>query len=254
MGSDNVYVLGAVPNASALILRRRNADAWPPPHGPRRRQPRLPPHAAAPGNRSLGGGLSCCLKIEELRDKLLKNWDARSRVLALEEGYFVVQKGGGTWWWDVPTGLDNKVKGRQKSLPKPRYAAIGEGECYFVEYEDGNGHVQGPDPLREALDARRAKVKCLAFALDDGWYVLFEDGSYSWEGIPLSLHRQLNGRQKSLPAADYVAIGPNEEWFVRFEDGDWRCNGISDACSDEIVRLQDWGHTIERVVFGADWT
>lgn len=85
-------------------------------------------------------------------------------------------------------------------------------------------------------------------------YVLWDDGSTAWEGLPWGLHNQLNGRQKSLPGVEDLGIGPNGEWWVRFLNGSWRANGLSDSCSDAIDELQADGHEIGSIAFGHDWS
>jgi hypothetical protein len=88
-----------------------------------------------------------------------------------------------------------------------------------------------------------SKVLLVAFAPNDGWIVVRADGSCSWEGIPVGLHNQVNGRINSMPAGApgatvrQLAIGPNEEWYVRYANGDWRANNFSSEIRDSIDKI-----------------
>ncbi|GAB4822344.1 hypothetical protein N2152v2_009390 [Parachlorella kessleri] len=158
---------------------------------------------------------------------------------------------------DVPLGLYNTLTGRHPSLPPVEYVALGPDDSYFVQFTDGDWELAGPSSLYEALceaTNQGVSVQLLAFAPDDGWYVLWEDGASSWEGLPRQLHNKLNGRQKSLPGVEQLAIGPSGEWFVRFLNGDWRMDGHSDECASAADELQADGYAILSVMFGDDWS
>jgi len=50
-------------------------------------------------------------------------------------------------------------------------------------------------------------VWTLVLGADGGLFCKWEDGSYTWEGIPIGLHDKLNGQQKSLSDVDEVMMG-----------------------------------------------
>ena len=124
-----------------------------------------------------------------------------------------------------------------------------------LQFTDGDWRLNGPDSLCEALHQDPdTSVQLLAFAPDGGWYVLWEDGTQAWEGLPMRFHNILNGRQKSLPGVEQLAVGPNGEWFVRFLNGSVRMAVQTTSCAATIEELQQAGHSILSVLFGEDWS
>lgn len=123
-----------------------------------------------------------------------------------------------------------------------------------LQFADGTLQWFGNDPLSAALHAREyeSSVELLAFAPGGGYYILWEDGCDEWNGVPVDLHNQLNGRQKSLPGVEFLAIGPEGEWFVRFLDGSWKVRLVTDGCTNAIEELQAQGCDVLKVVFGGD--
>lgn len=107
-----------------------------------------------------------------MTDELCNGWSNDVLTLALGDGYFVVERDGQTWWRGVPTGLHNKVNGRQKSLPPVDYVALGGDGAYFVQFTDGGWQLAGgADSLYDTLCESDSAVEVLAFAPDDGWCV-----------------------------------------------------------------------------------
>ena len=166
---------------------------------------------------------------------MAKNWEgSKAECLALgDTGVIVVQRDGTCWFSSgIPRQLGNWIKGRQKHLPPVDLVAIGPSSVCFVQFCDGKSKCCGPDLLSEALRRRESsRVELLAFASDEGWYVLWEDGCSEWYNLPRGLHNVLNGRQKSLPPVEELSIGPNDEWFVRFLDGKWKTGNLSEEVS-----------------------
>lgn len=167
-------------------------------------------------------------------------------------GAFVVDNDGYSWWSSgIPLKLNNWVKGRQKDLPPVDFVAIGPNEVCFVQFCDGSTKWDGPDSMSEAIHATNMRVELLSFAPCGGWYIMWEDGSYAWDNLPLGLHNQLNGRKKSLPPVEYLAIGPNGEWFVRYLCGSWRTGGLPDEIDEAVESCKRVGD-IMSVQFGQD--
>ena len=131
-----------------------------------------------------------------------------------------------------------------------------------LQFTDGGWEHAGPSSMCEALHEasnQGVSVQLLAFAPDGGWYVLWEDGTSSWEGLPWRLQDKLSGRQYqgisySLPGVEQLAIGPHGEWFVRFLDGNWEIDDHSDECASAVGELQANGFSILGVMFGEDWS
>jgi len=131
--------------------------------------------------------------------------------------------------------------------------ALGLEDSSFVQFADGKWELAGPQSLYETLNEayqRGVGVELLAFAPDDGWYVLFDDGSSTWEGLPRDLHNQLNSRNPKLPGVEALAVGPAGEWFVRYLNGSWRAGGLEAQCSETLDDVKREGHDVTHILFG----
>ena len=173
----------------------------------------------------LGKFICVSVSNDEDVDDLLDNFNGfETDLVALSAyGYFVLEHSGYTWWSDIPKRLHDKLRGRQKKLPKANYVSIGaDGESYYIEFCDGKSQLRGPKSLRKQLNKRNQTVKILQFTSNGGWYVQWDDGFAAWEDVPTGLHHQMYSRRRDLPGVENVAMGPNNEWFVRFYDGSWR--------------------------------
>lgn len=132
----------------------------------------------------------------------------------------------GAWsWTEVTKLLDNKLRGRQRTLPRPTYVCTDTGKNYFINFADGKCEWNGPHSFTEAIYNNRSPVSKVAFAPHNGWYILFEDGSSLWNGLPKDLHlmlkRQLLKQQKSSLKVKGLSISPEGHWFVSFSDSSW---------------------------------
>lgn len=88
-----------------------------------------------PSQRTPASGLWCSLADPACQQALLHNWSSKCDILALGDGggCFVVGSDGSHWYWGVPRSLENKVKGRQKSLAPVEYVALGTDGEYYVQ-------------------------------------------------------------------------------------------------------------------------
>jgi hypothetical protein len=93
-------------------------------------------------------------------------------------------------------------------------------------------------------------VTCIACG-GVGTIMLYERGGWSCTGgVAKLLHNKLNGRQKSLPHAEYVAMGSQDRYYLSFEDGksEWvGCDEMSKVLNKETSRK------VKTVAFGDDW-
>jgi len=153
----------------------------------------------------------------------------------------------GDWsWTKVPKLLDNKLRGRQKTLPRPTYVATGLDQ-YYIQFADGKCEWVGPRLFSKAINNSTSAVSKVAFYQHKGWYVLFKDGSSEWDGLPKTLHSLLKRKKKLLPGVRDISISPEGNWFVVFNDGDWRaqlpqkCRRTIDAilheCSSKVIHV-----------------
>lgn len=81
---------------------------------------------------------------------------------------------------------------------------------------------------------------------------LYEDGSWAWtSGLPKLLHNKLNGRARSLPRPEYVALGPNGYYYIRFADGKSEWVG-PDALDEYLHGEAEQKGGVATLAFGAD--
>ncbi len=80
--------------------------------------------------------------------------------------------------------------------------------------------------------------------------LFYEGGGWAWtSGLPKQLHNKLNGRQRTLPSPNYVAMGSQDRYYVKFEDGKSEWVG----CDNMTNLLQGTNRTVKTVAFGEDW-
>ena len=119
------------------------------------------------------------------------------------------------------------------------------------QFTDGDWELSDPDSLLAALLERPGiAIELMAFAEDDGWYVMWEDGVSEWVGLPTGLHNQLRSRAGSLPGVEFLSCGPEGEWFVRYANGSWKANGLQGYCSPRLHNLQSQQRDVLKVLFG----
>ncbi|GBG68823.1 hypothetical protein CBR_g3517 [Chara braunii] len=154
---------------------------------------------------------------------------------AQSAAWFVLYEDGSQAWSGFPTSLHNKLNGRKKSLPGVEYLAMSDSRScsWFVRFEDKTYRWETEN---EKLDRwlREDTVSKVVFGPGDGYFVIFEDGSTAWDGLPRSLHNKLIGRQKSLPAVKSLAISSSGGWFVIFEDGQFSWMGLPKYLNDAL--------------------
>jgi len=156
----------------------------------------------------------------------------------------------GDWsWTKVPKLLDNKLRGRQKTLPRPTYVSTGI-DHYYIHFADEKCEWVGPRSFSKAIDKSNSAVKKVAFAPHEGWYILFQDGSSVWEGLPHTLHSVLKRRKKTSRVTD-ISISPEGYWFVGFEDGDWRAHPPQECRRAIDSILKESATAISHVWLGA---
>lgn len=82
-------------------------------------------------------------------------------------------------------------------------------------------------------------------------YVLWEDGSAQWSGLPQALHSKLLGRSKCLPRVQAMSCGARGEWFVRFWDGSGLVRGESTDLAKMVDDMRNAGNSMLAIEFGS---
>lgn len=143
----------------------------------------------------------------------------------------------GAWdWTEVTRRLDNKLRGRQRTLPSPTLVATNCGNSYYILFADGNCEYISSRSFTRALTKAVSKVSNVAFAPHGGWYILFEDGTSEWSGLPEELECLLEKQQRCSKIVREISIAPGGYWFISYCDGTWDAN-LPPLCRREFDSL-----------------
>jgi len=179
---------------------------------------------------------------------------SKIKSFSLGKGIIILLEDGHWGWSEVTKRLDNKLRGRQRCLSPPVYVCCDIGNRYYIQFADGTQEWRASRSFTRALDRATFKVSNVAFASRGGWFILFVDGSFSWNSLPKSLHQVLERTQsQSTPnkRIHRLSVSPDGHWFISYCDGTWDAN-VSQLCQREIDSLLKehpdvW---IENVVLG----
>lgn len=156
---------------------------------------------------------------------LLNGLNCTTKCIAISgDAVFLLNEDGHPWWTSgIPTLLYNKVNGRQKSLPRPTYVAMGSYNRYYIRFKDGKSEWVGDLPLQDV----QGKPKIVCFGEDeDSYFILMKDGRKFWNNIPVTVHNKINSRNPRLPGLEFISLGPDGEWFLRWANGVIEWNGV----------------------------
>jgi hypothetical protein len=101
-------------------------------------------------------------------------------------------------------------------------------------------------PYHDSLDMD-VVVSASCIALGKGYCTLRQGEGPTWHGLPTSLYNILNGRQKSLPPAEYVSIS-DDRYYVRFANNSSQRWLSFDEAFDAAVNHPH--KTVDKVAFG----
>jgi hypothetical protein len=194
--------------------------------------------------------------IDVLLDKKTAYTPSKYPIVTLTNTYFAIGKDGGSSWGcagGIPQGLDDKLRGRQASLPKADLVCLEQDgkESYYVQFEDGTAQWCGTlNSYLQGFFMGSTKITAIALGSDDSYYCRNDQGVSISNNLPKGLSDALTGRKNALPPVENVNLGPTQEWFVRFTDGDWSCNGYTQSCGDTIDEIQEGGGKIHEIMFG----
>ncbi|KAL7541594.1 hypothetical protein ACHAXR_011051 [Thalassiosira sp. AJA248-18] len=164
----------------------------------------------------------------------------RATILIYEDGGWAFTPG-------LPKLLHNKLNGRQRSLPSPKYVSMGSQDRYYIEFVDGKSEWVGCDDMSTELNSSSSTVKTVAFGEDwDSYFIVYTDGGYSYQNIPYDLYDILN-RKKKKPYLDCVSLGPDGEYFLSASNGRAWWGGMSD---ENLARIRVHKNDIMFMDFG----
>lgn len=170
-------------------------------------------------------------------------------------GVICINDDGVHWYCSIPRVMRNKLVGRAKTLPKPAYVAGGSYDRWYIRFADNSirlGEWNGDERFRARVcdDAAQCKYpKIVAFGEDiESYFVLYDDGTYDYYGIPTVVHNKLRSRNPRLPKLNYIALGPENQWFLRWEDGKREWGGPTSH--NFVSKYHELN--VKRVYFGND--
>lgn len=182
----------------------------------------------------------------------LGNWLASGKNIAsfsFGVGIIALFKDGSWSYTKATKPLDNKLRGRQKTLPPPTYVST-SGERYYIHFADGRREWQCTRPFSKAIYMNRSGVSKVAFAPNNGWYILFCDGFSKWKMLPEKLNDLLEEAQNLSIRVEKITISPNADWFVSFSDNTWQISSQSLCRSALNSIMKEHGSKIENVWLG----
>ena len=182
-------------------------------------------------------------------DQMFDGDTCRSIATNGDATIFLYDDGGSSWTAGMPTKLHNKLNGRSRQSPSPTYVAMGSEGRYYIEFEDGQYEWVGPERLSKDLKKNDSFVVSVAFGenLED-YAIVWEDGSYSYSGIPTKAANVLvSNKNKTLLN---IALGPNGEYWIKMSHMSWFNGGTEFLTSME----QNKGRDVKFVDFGSDDT
>ena len=182
------------------------------------------------------------------------NFDERVTAIACgEEATIMIFEDGDTAWTkELPIQLYNKLNGRQKSLPKPEYVALGSKDRYFVRFRDGASQWSNHDEgFTKIIKEDERAIRSIAFGEhSDSYFIVYENGGYNYCNVPSALDDLMEERGQ-LGDINCVSLGPDGEYFVEIENGQAWWGGTTEENLERISQVRDRVHFID---FGDDGT
>mmetsp|Transcript_31329 Transcript_31329/g.74452 ORF Transcript_31329/g.74452 Transcript_31329/m.74452 type:complete len:398 (-) Transcript_31329:52-1245(-) len=170
--------------------------------------------------------------------------DGEATIMLFEQAAWAFTAG-------LPTALHNKLQGRQRTLPRPTYVALGSENRYYLEFADGAKIWSGPEALRRALEdedliEQHRGVRTVAFGETfDAFFLVCKDGWWSCGGeLPDGLEEGV--RRKDLSC---VSLGPDGEWYFQAHNGSSKWGGVPRDFANFIRKVKSG---ITFIDFGAD--
>ena len=150
----------------------------------------------------------------------------------------------------VPASLLTKLN---QTESKPTYISLGSRGRYFVSFEDGNNHWDGPNTMENLFTGKA--VRCVAFgkAMHD-IITVYKDGTWKHVGnIPnKQLEKFLKEKDRSSNI-NCITLGPSGEYFVRDSKGQKWWGGVSNELNQafEEVKNEKQKKSLHFVDFGS---
>lgn len=184
----------------------------------------------------------------------------QKQLAALGEDSLVLVPDGPEEGWrpNVPQGLADAIAGEESRM---YYVALGQdGSRYFVRFENGRQVWRSNDEMLDAKikqkqETSSAQVSMIAFAADNGYFVLFDTGYWQYRSLPDDAAAFLNEQRHRISNVDHMSFGIEGEWFASFNDGQqprWKSSNLPQSLSKQLCRMHgDDTITVHSVEFGS---
>jgi hypothetical protein len=175
------------------------------------------------------------------------NRNVTSIACARKATIMLYEHGGWSWTSGLTKNLHNKLNGHQQFLPSPVFVAMGLQDWYYIQFQDGMAQYVGCDDLTSAIEGESVKTVAFGEAWDS-YFVVFANGSWSYQNIPTGLQDVLKKRnyRKDLVC---VALGPAGEYFLKARNGRAWWGGLTE---ENLDMARQHGDRIQFMDFGDD--
>lgn len=199
------------------------------------------------------------------------------RSVALGDGFIHIiayEDGDTAWSAGLSDGLYNVLTTTRKYKREVAVVALGRNqgsdsykaspnpeEVWFMRRDTGTTYMGSgcDDDLRDRWDEGEGddRVVRVAFAPNNGWYLLFtRGGGASWDNLPHSLSKHLDECWDKEGGVDCLSVGHNGEWFVLCSSGRYSWQGVHPTLGG-LLRTRKVAGTpcvVEWVELGPDGT
>ena len=194
-----------------------------------------------------GLNVDYCICHADDVDNMFYGNTCRSIATNGDSTIFIYDNGGTAWTANMPTKLHNKLNGRSHRSPSPTYVAMGSEGRYYVEFEDGQSEWIGPESMSKALKQNNYSVVNVSFGSSfDDYAIVWEDGAYSYRGVPTKANNVLNSNQNETLLN--LSLGPNGEYWIKMSHSSWWSGGTAFMKSMKNKK----GSDVQFVDFGSD--
>jgi hypothetical protein len=157
---------------------------------------------------------------------------------------------GGWSYNNVPTGLENALKGRSVNLPSPCYVQLDWSSGWILVFENGQTKWGSlPSSFCDAFNESQSSMRFCAFGEPGSWYIQFKDGSEEWAGLSDDQATKIRAG-----GVAFLSLGPQNEMLIRYDTHPggrkfaWS-NG-PDGAMREVNKLHGRGFDVRSVHFG----
>ena len=183
-------------------------------------------------------------------DRVAKWFDETTTCIATngDATILLYESGGWAFTANLPNGLHNKLNGRQRSLPKPTYVALGTKDRYYIQFADGHSQWSGPDDMGDELQNTDRKVRSVAFGRRySSYFIVYEDGGYLYKNMPSGLDDFVENKNRGRCNLKCVSLGPDDQYYIKTET-----HSYWSASESTVKKIKKYRDRLTFIDFGSD--